>query len=148
MHLWSSSWDCGQIWCYYVQNDLGRFWDPIVSSLVLRYLFCSIHVTGVNTEHGGAYSSGAPGRTSILDVHVFTQFYHTGTERPTDLWLWITTFVLLHFNNYHWAGGYIPRGYHGSSSILNIMENNNIENIIVAGTEPTLKRFIVVGNHN
>ena len=45
----------------------------------------NIHVTGVSTELGGAYSSGTPGLTSISKVHVFTQFCHT--ERPKDLWL-------------------------------------------------------------
>ena len=34
----------------------------------------NIHVTGVSTEPGGAYSSGAPGLTSISEVHVFPQF--------------------------------------------------------------------------
>ena len=36
----------------------------------------NIHVTGVSTEPGGAYSSGALGITSILEVHVLTQFCH------------------------------------------------------------------------
>ena len=51
---------------------LGRFWDPIVSSLVFLYLFCNIHMTGVSTELGGAYFSGAPGLTSIWEVQVLT----------------------------------------------------------------------------
>ena len=34
--------------------------DEIVSSLVFLYLFCNIHVTGVSSEPGGTYSSGAP----------------------------------------------------------------------------------------
>ena len=37
----------------------------------LDYPNCKI---GYHTEPGGAYSSGAPGLTSISEVHVFTQF--------------------------------------------------------------------------
>ena len=57
---------------------------------------CNIHLTGVSTEPGGAYSSGAPGITSISEVHVFTQFCHI--ERPKDLRLRNTALVLLYFN--------------------------------------------------
>ena len=61
--------------------SIGRFWNPIVSSFVFLYLFCNIHVTGISTELGGAYSSGAPGLTSISEVHVFTQFCHINVLR-------------------------------------------------------------------
>ena len=73
--LWPSSWACvTSLRCFCVQNDLGHFRDPIVSSLVFLYLLCNIHVAGVSTEPGGAYSSGAPGLASRSEVHVFTQF--------------------------------------------------------------------------
>ena len=48
-------------WCFCVQNDLGHFRDPIVSSLVFLYLFCNIHVPLDSTEPVGDKSSGAPG---------------------------------------------------------------------------------------
>ena len=38
--------------------------------------YCNIHVTGVSTEPGGAYSPGASGLASISEVHAFTQFCH------------------------------------------------------------------------
>ena len=60
--------------CFCVENDLGRFKDPIFSSLVFIYLFCNIHVRGVSTKPGGAYSSGGPHLPFISEVHVFTQF--------------------------------------------------------------------------
>ena len=78
-------WDCGQIWCFCVQNDIVRFWDPIVSCFVFLYLFFNIHVMGVSTEPGDAYSFGEPCFTSISEIHVFTQFCHI--ERPKDLGL-------------------------------------------------------------
>ena len=34
----------------------------------------SIHVTGVACEPGGAHSSGTPGLTSIMEVHVEPRF--------------------------------------------------------------------------
>ena len=82
--LWPSSWDCRQVWCFCVQNDLGHFWDPIVLSLGFLHLFCNIHVTGVSTEPGGAYSSGAPGLASISEVHVLTQFCQINVLRIYD----------------------------------------------------------------
>ena len=50
---------------------------------------------GVSTEPGGVYSSGAPGHTSVSEVHVFTQFRHI--ERLTDLRLRNTALMLLYF---------------------------------------------------
>ena len=52
-------------------------------------------MTGVGTEPGGTYSSGAPGLTSILEVHVFTQFCHI--ECQTELRSRNTTLALLYF---------------------------------------------------
>ena len=62
----------------------------LLTSLVLLYLFCNIHVTGVSTEPGGAYSSGAPVPIlHMLEVHaVYSMLpywaYNTDIHRLTE----------------------------------------------------------------
>ena len=57
------------------QNDIGSFWDPIVSSLVFLYLFCNIKNTWRLSilSSGGAYSSGALSALSLSMHRVYQE---------------------------------------------------------------------------
>ena len=45
------------------------------------YLILDLHVAGVACKPGGAYSSGAPGLASMLEVHVYPPFCRFHVQR-------------------------------------------------------------------